>query len=55
MRPLINHTEMVRDEIKLPDENEEAPKSEQGVGGSIIGCENFSLLDGITKSPPTAR
>jgi hypothetical protein len=34
---------------------ERYPNPNGGFGGSIPGYEIFSLLDGKTKSPPTAR
>ena len=46
---------LVRDDPKLPDDSEDVPNPNGGVGGSIPGCEIFSLLDGKTKSLPTAR
>ena len=45
---LRNNQSKVRDDLKLPDDNEEAPKINGLVGDLISGCETFSLLDART-------
>ena len=45
----------VRDDPKFPDDSGGYLNPNGGVGGLIPDCEIFSLLNGKTKSPPTAR